>query len=158
MSFSTTAQEPPDRKVGRLLLASEGRVFTPEAIAAAAERVAAGGNVLVFSIARIWGTALGLPNPWLLPSKPEWRAQGRIVADAVAALEARGVAATGKVIGARNAARRIVKEAELGGFEAIMMAADVSKPRLISGLFWSQEPQRVRRLASVPVFLIGPEA
>ena len=146
-----------EARVGRLLLASEGRSFAPEAIDAAAAWLEADGTMLVLSIARIWGSALGLPNPWLQPSRHEWKAQRDLVAAAIAALEARGVAATGKVVATRNAAGRIVKEVAAGGFEAVVMGADASKRRLVSPLFWDQEPQRVRRLSRLPVLLVGAD-
>jgi hypothetical protein len=34
------------------------------------------------------------------------------------------------------------------------MAADPPQHWFISGMIWSQEPQRVRRLASIPVYLV----
>lgn len=155
MSASSHPAPSPDHPVGRLLLASEGRDFTPGAIAAATASVASGGSVLVLSVARIWGTSLGLPNPWLLPSKHEWQTQREIVAKAVDALEAHGIAASGKVAGARNAAKVIVKEAKIGGYELVIMGSDANKSRLVGELFWTQEPQCVRRMSAIPVMLIS---
>jgi hypothetical protein len=34
------------------------------------------------------------------------------------------------------------------------MAADMPRHWLVSDMVWSQEPQRVRRLAPVPVYLV----
>jgi hypothetical protein len=38
------------------------------------------------------------------------------------------------------------------------MAADPDRARLIGDMIWSQEPQRVRRRAKLPVFLVVDEA
>jgi len=111
-------------------------------------------SVHVLSIARVWGTSLGLPNPGLLPTKREWKEQHTVVAEAVAALKARGIQVTGQVLGTRAAARRIVAEADRHRCDAIVMTADPPRPWLVANLLWSQEPYRVRRLAGVPVYLV----
>ena len=139
----------------RVLLASEGRAIPVAAIERAAELArAGGGSVHVFSVARVWGSGFGLPNPGLLPSKREWDEQRAVVADAVQALKKRGVEATGHVLATRKATKRIVREAERLGCGAIVMAADAPRNRLLADLMWSQEPYRVRRRAKVPVHLV----
>jgi nucleotide-binding universal stress UspA family protein len=158
MNAVSRIEAPPGTLVGRLLLASEGRPISEAAIAVAMSHLAPGGEITILSIARIWGSALGLPNPWLLPSKQEWQAQRDLVAAAAAILAKHGITATSRVVGTRNAARRIAREAQLGGFETIVMSADPDRSRLIGELFWTQEPQRVRRLARVPVILVNPPA
>ncbi len=111
-------------------------------------------SVHVFTVARVWGTNLGLPNPGLLPSKGEWDLQREIVAKAVKALRKRGIEAQGHVLATRKATKRIVSEAERLGCDAIVMAADPPRNRLVADLMWSQEPYRVRRRAKVPVYLV----
>jgi hypothetical protein len=37
------------------------------------------------------------------------------------------------------------------------MAADADRNRVVGNLLWTQEPQRVRRRAKVPVFLVVEE-
>jgi nucleotide-binding universal stress UspA family protein len=142
----------------RVLLASEGRPI-PDAAVEAAARLArpGGGRVHVFSIARVWGTSLGLPNPGLLPSKREWDTQRELVADAVRRLKKRGVQAEGHVLATRKATKRIVTEAERLGCGTIVMAADAPRNRFLADLMWSQEAYRVRRRASVPVVLVTPD-
>jgi hypothetical protein len=61
--------------MANVLLASEGRPFSRAAIAKAVEIAGMSGRIQVFSIARVFGVALGFPNPWLLPSKQEWKQQ-----------------------------------------------------------------------------------
>jgi nucleotide-binding universal stress UspA family protein len=140
--------------VDRVLLASEGRAIPAAAVERAAELAReCGGSVHVFSIARVWGTGLGLPNPGLLPSKHEWDEQRAVVDGAVKALARHGVKATGEVLATRRATKRIVGAAEQLGCTSIVMAADPPRNRLVADLMWSQEPYRVRRRAKVPVHL-----
>ena len=114
----TRPPDPPDPATlapRRVLLASEGGRFAPEAVAFAARLAApTGAPVHVLSIARVWGTALGFPNPNLYPSKQEWDQQRDLVGEAVRLLESRGLKATGQVIGTRNAAGRIIGAARQG--------------------------------------------
>jgi nucleotide-binding universal stress UspA family protein len=145
-------------RYGSILLASEGRAFPEAAIARVlelADRKYA--TVRVISIARVHGVAFGLPNPGLLPTKREWDEQREIVRKAVKRLRRKGIDADGHVVGTRNATKRIVEEAVLQECEAIVMAADPDRNRLIGNPMWSQEPQRVRRKAPVPVFLVVEE-
>jgi nucleotide-binding universal stress UspA family protein len=137
--------------VSRVLLASEGRTIPPDTVDFAAQF---GVPVHVFSLARVWGTSFGLPNPGLLPSKQEWDAQRELVRKAVQALQKRGIEARGQVVGTRRGAKRIVREAERLGCDAIVMAADEKKPWLLADLMWSQEPYRVQRRAKIPVYLV----
>ena len=139
----------------RILLASEGRNFPDAAIARVVELARAGdASVRVFSIARVHGTGFGMPNPGLLPSKPEWRAQHELVASAVKRLRRKGIDADGHVVGTRKSTKRILQEAQLAGCDAIVMAADPDRNRFVGDMMWSQEPQRVRRKSKLPVFLV----
>ncbi len=150
--------EPPDPStldVRRILLASEGREIPPRAIEFAA-RIAgrSQARVQVFSIARVYGTSFGFPNPGLLPTRHEWDEQRRLVAAAVKALKKHGLEASGHVVGTRKATKRIVEEAERLDCDVIVMAADPARNRLVADLMWSQEPYRVRRRARIPVYLV----
>lgn len=146
--------DPAAAGVRRVLLASEGRAIPKRAVDYAARF---GAPVHVFSIARVWGTSLGLPNPGLLPTRKEWDEQRKLVTTAVKALRRRGVEADGHVLGTRKATRRIVGEAERLGCDAIVMAADPPRGRLVADFMWSQEPYRVRRRAKIPVYLVPRE-
>jgi nucleotide-binding universal stress UspA family protein len=147
--------DPATFDVEAVLLASEQRPISKDAIALAV-RLAKRSDapVHVLTIARIWGTSLGFPNPGLYPSKQEWDKQRAIVDGTVRALERAGVEADGHVIGARNATKRIVREATRLRCGAIVMAADEPRGRFVGNFMWSQEPQRVRRRADVPVYLV----
>jgi len=138
-----------------LLLASEGRAIPRPAVELAARLAKQSGAVVhVLSIARVWGTSLGLPHPALMPNRRELKAQHEQVAAALAILKRRGIAASGQVLGTRNAARRIVTEARRRRVDAIVMAADPPRHWLVADMFWSQEPYRVRRRAAMPVYLV----
>jgi nucleotide-binding universal stress UspA family protein len=141
--------------MGAVLLASEDRPFSPAAIELATRLArGSGGVVHVFSIARVWGTSLGLPNPGLLPTKREWEEQRTNVDRVVRRLRRRGVEASGQVTGTRSGAKRIVEEAARLDCEAIVMGADEPRNRVLANFMWSQEPYRVRRRARMPVHLV----
>jgi nucleotide-binding universal stress UspA family protein len=139
----------------RILLASEGRPISDAAIARTIELARAGGaTVRVFSVARVHGVSFGMPNPGLLPTKKEWAAQREIVEKAIKRLKRKGIKADGHVVGTRAGYKRIVDEAKKEGCDAIVMAADPDRNRVIGNALWSQEPQRVRRKAKMPVYLV----
>jgi nucleotide-binding universal stress UspA family protein len=142
----------------RILLASEGRPIPPAAVARAVELASqSGASVRVFTIARVHGTAFGMPSPGLLPTKKEWAEQRDIVAKAIRRLQRKGVKADGHVLGTRNATKKILAEANREACQAIVMAADADRNRFTATMMWSQEPQRVRRKAKLPVFLVPDE-
>lgn len=140
---------------GGILLASEGRRIPRAAVEKAAELARASGvPVHVFTIARIYGVGFALPAPGLRPNRQEWQAQRDSIAEAIGLLEKRGVQADGNTLGTRKASKRIVGEAARLGCEAIVMAADPARNRVLADFMWSQEPYRVRRRARVPVHLV----
>jgi nucleotide-binding universal stress UspA family protein len=140
------------------MLASEGRPIPQEAIAFAARLAKSlGASVQVLSIARVYGTSLGLPNPGLRPNKREWEQQREYVTAAVKELRKRGVRARGRSIGARAAAKHIVRTAEREYCGAIVMAADRPRNWFVADFMWSQEPYRVRQRSRLPVYLVVPE-
>ncbi len=149
---------PPDPVAGmptRILLASEERDFSPRALDYTADLAArTDAPVHVFVIARIHGTAFGFPNPGLMPTRREWEARRATVDTAVAALERRGIAATGAVLGTRKATKRITGEAERLGCDVIVMEAGPERHPLVADFMWSQEAYRVRRKASIPVHVV----
>ncbi len=148
-----TALADGKRRYTRILLASEGRPFSDEAIAEVLAIAAPGAHVRVFSVARVHGVAFGMPNPGLLPTKREWAEQRDAVASAIKRLKRRRLTADGHVVGTRNATKMILKEATAHRCEAIVMGADRDRNRVIANAMWEQEPQRVRRRCKLPVFL-----
>jgi len=146
--------DPSTLEVNRLVVASEGRQIAWPVLQQAFELARPrGARVLVISIARVWGTGMGFPNPGLLPTGHEWDEQRLITRRAVEALEKAGFRASAHVIGTRKASKRILGEATAFGAEAIVMGCDVQR-KLLGDFIWSQEPYRVRRRAKVPVYLV----
>jgi nucleotide-binding universal stress UspA family protein len=138
----------------RILLASEGREIPDAAIRRVIDLAAPGASVHVFTIARVHGVAFGLPSPGLLPTKKEWAEQREIVSKTIRRLARKGIEADGHVLGTRNATKKIIQEAAEHGCEAIVMSADPDRNRVVGNMLWTQEPQRVRRRAKLPVFLV----
>jgi nucleotide-binding universal stress UspA family protein len=154
MPLIRNPSEPPDPAtlgIRRVLLASEGRPFPQSAVEFASSL---GAPVRVFSVARVYGTSFGFPNPWLRPSQGEWREQKDNVERAIKALQRQGVDADGHVVGTRKATRSIVREAARLDCDVIVMPADPPRNRLVADMMWSQEPYRVRRRARLPVYLV----
>lgn len=143
----------------RILLATEGRPI-PEAAIARVVGLASksGASVHVFCIARVHGVSFGMPSPGLMPTKKEWAANREIVTKAVKRLRRKGLEADGSVLGTRKSTKRICDEATKEGCEAIVMAADPDRNRFAGDMIWSQEPQRVRRKAKLPVFLVPDDS
>jgi nucleotide-binding universal stress UspA family protein len=138
----------------RIMLASEGREIPDAAIRRVIDLAAPGASVHVFTIARVHGVAFGLPSPGLLPTKKEWAEQREIVSKTIRRLARKGIEADGHVLGTRNATKKIIQEAAEHGCEAIVMSADPDRNRVVGSMLWTQEPQRVRRRAKLPVFLV----
>jgi nucleotide-binding universal stress UspA family protein len=151
-------ETPEEQRYERILLASEGRPIPDAAVDRVLELAKRpGATAHVFSVARVHGVAFGLQTPGLLPSRREWLEQREIVAKAVKRLRRKGVEAEGHVLGTRKATKKILEEAAREGCDAIVMAADADRNRFIGDMMWTQEPQRVRRKARVPVFLVADE-
>lgn len=151
------ASSPPDPatvEIHRLVLASEGRQIPYTVMQRVFELARPHkAEVRVVSIARVWGTSLGFPNPGLLPSKHEWKEQKQIVRKAVSALEKAGFEASGHVIGTRKATKRILGEATQFKADAIIMGCDPDRG-ILGDFAWAHEPYRVARRARVPVYLV----
>ena len=153
------AESERDPGFARILLATEGREISDAAIARVAELAdSSGAEVRVLSIARVHGVAFGFPNPGLMPTRQELTEQREIVASAIKRLKRNGLRAAGRVVGTRKATARIVEEAAREECTAIVMAADPDRNRLVADMMWTQEPQRVRRRARIPVFLVVEDA
>ena len=159
-AFTEVAEPTPGTEhFRRILLASEGRPIPPAAVARAIELAKpTGASVRVFTIARIHGTSFGMPVPGLMPTKQEWAEQREIVSKTIRRLERKGLEADGHVLGTRNATKKILEEAKKEGCEAIVMAADADRNRVTGNMMWTQEPQRVRRRAKLPVYLVADDS
>lgn len=138
-----------------ILLASEGRPISPAAVAMSAKlAIQSDARVRVLSVARIWGSAFGLPHPGLMPTARELQSQRDIVFAAINALERLEIVATGEVLRSRNAAKSIAAKGRQKSCLGIVITADPEPHWLARGFLWSHEPYRVCRLSRVPVHLV----
>ena len=107
-SRTQVAARPSERAA--VLLASPGLPFATETVEAAVA-TAKGRPIRVISTAKIYGTALGLQHPGLLPSRQEQDAQRAIVAAAIKQIELAGGKARGEVIATRDPAKTFFRAA-----------------------------------------------
>jgi nucleotide-binding universal stress UspA family protein len=142
----------------RVLLASEGRPFEDDVVDLAASLVhPRTGRVRVLTIARLWGTGLGIPHPGLRPNKSEMAVHEDNVRQAIRRLKASGLRADGHIITTRKPYKAILGEVDRLQSDVIVMGADSQRTWLVGNLMWSQEPYRVRRRAGVPTHLVCSE-
>jgi hypothetical protein len=110
-----------------VLIASAGGPF-PQAAVSRAAALSGGEAVAVVSIARIYGSALGLPNPGLLPTRRELAEQSDRVGRALAGLQRAGLAASGQVAATRRPGRTIARVARAHGVRYVILVTP-SQPR-----------------------------
>lgn len=133
-----------------MLLASTGVPFTPEDVRRCAA-LAGTGPVAVLSIARMHGSAFGLPNPGLMPTKKDQDQQREIVAAAVRSLERGGRRVDGQVVISRNPAKTIARAARRRGVQHVVVAAPAQGRvrRLLEGDPVASVARRLRSVATV---------
>lgn len=148
----------PDGHVFHVLIASEGRAVSDQVISRAAELLPEGkGHITVLTVARLWGTSFGLPNPGLRPSKREMDEQKEIMNSALDRIEALGIEADGHIVTTRHPTKSIRRKLCSGDFDAIVMGADPRRLWCVRPFMWSQEPWRVKAAMPVPVHLVCPD-
>ncbi len=103
-----------------VLIATVGIPIPTTAIRRARE-LSGGRPVAVVTIARIYGSSLGLPNPGLLPTRKEMDEQRALVADAIDRLERSGVEAWGQVASTRRYAKTIAQAAVARGVNHVLV-------------------------------------
>lgn len=143
------------RPVRHVLIASEGRRFSDGVIDRAVDMLHVdGGRATVMTVARLWGTSLGLPNPGLRPSKREMDTQKDLMFDALERLEKAGIVAEGHIVTTRHPLKSIRKKVKQSQCDAVIMGADPCRAWFLRGFMWSQEPYRVRAHMPIPVHLV----
>jgi len=144
--------DPPER----LLLASTGAPFGRTIIAKTRGLAAPSAKITVLSIAKIWGTALGLPHPGLQPTKAEWEQQREIVDGAAEALRRHGFEVRVRVVKTRRPAKMIARWAQELRMHAVVMpetATGSRARRIVEG----DLPRDIYRRSGVPVFAISQD-
>jgi hypothetical protein len=129
---ATASSSPVRRKFGRrkfdkqptqkatVLIASNGEKIPGSAIRQAL-RISAGKPVAVVTVARIYGSSLGLPNPGLMPTRKEMNEQKEIVQRAVAAIEKGGSEAWGQIAATRRPSKTFAQAAAARGANHVLV-------------------------------------
>jgi hypothetical protein len=111
-------RQPTQR--AEVLIASNGEKIPKTAIQEAL-RISAGRPVAVVTIARIYGSSLGLPNPGLMPTRKEMNEQMEIVQEAVSAIEKGGSEAWGQIAASRRPSKTIAQAAAARGARYVLV-------------------------------------
>jgi nucleotide-binding universal stress UspA family protein len=140
-----------------VLLASSGAPIS-RAAARRARDLAAGGPVAVISILRVYGSAFGLPNPGLMPTRRERDEQVGIVDRAIRDLERLGCPADGQVTATRSAGRAIAKAARARQVSYVVMDAvpATGLRRVFEGELTGVIRRRLRGAATLDVVPTAP--
>jgi hypothetical protein len=136
-----------------VLLATDGREpLSPGAIERAAA-LASPAGVAVLAVAKIYGTQFGLPHPGLMPTKAEVDLRRGWIADAITALERKGVAADGQLAATRKPIKLIAKVALARSVEHVVVDAGLATGlrRRIEGETGDDVRRRLRGAAEVVI-------
>jgi hypothetical protein len=93
----------------------------PSSAVRAALARSAGGAVAVVTIARIYGSSLGLPNPGLMPTRKEMEAQKSQVEKTLRQIEKHGGQAWGQVAASRKPVKTIAQAAKARGVRHVIV-------------------------------------
>ncbi len=142
-----------------VLLASSGAPFS-RAAARRARELAAGQPIAVISILKVYGSAFGLPNPGLMPTRREREEQVGIVDRAIRDLERQGCTADGQVTATRSTGRAIAKAARARQVSYVVMDAHPATGirRLIEGELTAIIRRRLRGAASLELVSLSTES
>jgi hypothetical protein len=110
----------PTQSAAVLLAAPMGDPIPPSAVRAALAR-SGGGPVAVVTIARIYGSSMGLPNPGLMPTRKEIAAQQSQVEKALRLIEKGGGQAWGQVAASRKPVKTIAQAAKARGVHHVIV-------------------------------------
>jgi hypothetical protein len=131
-----------------VLLASDGRHdFSSRAVARAAALAGDGGTVAVVTIAKIYGSAYGLPNPGLLPTKRELAERREWVARAIRTLQSKGAVADGQIASTRRATKKLAAIARLRSPRVVVIdeTPETGLRRLVEGDVGSELRKKLRQ-------------
>lgn len=95
----------------------------PAAAVKEALRLSGGEAVAVVTIARIYGSSLGLPNPGLMPTRREMAAQKSQVEKAVRQIEKGGGQAWGQIAASRKPVKTIAAVAKVRGVRHVLVVS-----------------------------------
>jgi hypothetical protein len=110
----------PTQPAAVLIAAPMGDPIPPSVVRDALGR-SGGEPVAVVTIARIYGSAMGLPNPGLMPTRKEMAAQQSQVEKAVRLIEKSGSRAWGQVAASRKPVKTIAEAAKARGVRHVIV-------------------------------------
>jgi hypothetical protein len=110
----------PTQPAAVLIAAPMGDPIPSSAVRAALAR-SAGGPVAVVTIARIYGSSMGLPNPGLMPTRKELEAQKGQVEKTLRQIEKGGGQAWGQVAASRKPVKTIAQAAKARGVHHVIV-------------------------------------
>jgi len=110
----------PTQPAGVLIAAPMGDPMPASAVKRAIE-LSGGTAVAVVTIARIYGSAYGLMNPGLLPTRKEMDTQKAQVNKAISLIEWRGAVAWGQIVATRKPAKTIAAVAAARGARHVIV-------------------------------------
>jgi hypothetical protein len=141
--------EQPTQQAG-VLVATNG-LPVPASALARARALSDGAPVAVVTIARIYGSSLGLPNPGLMPTKKEMAEQRTIVERAIGALERKGVESWGQIAASRRPAKTIAEAATARGVKHVLVIRPEQRPvrRMVEGDLASEVARKLGSKVSV---------
>jgi nucleotide-binding universal stress UspA family protein len=113
--------DQPTQSAG-VLVATLG-IPIPSTVLRRAMELTEGRPVAVVTIARIYGSSLGLPNPGLLPTRKEMEEQRDLVTKAIDRLERSGLEAWGQVATTRRYARSIAQVARARAADHVLVVS-----------------------------------
>jgi hypothetical protein len=119
--------DPQPTQRALVLLASRGAPFSREAIATAT-RLSRGQPVAVVAIAGIHGSAWGLPNPGLMPTRKELETLHQQVQRVIETINRSGAQCFGQVAITRRAEKAIARAAAARGVAHVVIDAP-AQPR-----------------------------
>jgi len=118
-------QDPPHR----VLLATAAVPFSKDVLDTTIRLATpAGARITVLSVARVYGTSLGFPNPGLQPNRLEIEENKRIVEEAADFLRSKGFEVRVALAKSRNAPKMIARWVKAKNFHAIVVP-DPERPR-----------------------------
>lgn len=133
-----------------VLIATNG-LPVPASALTRARALGEGAPVSVVTIARIYGSSLGLPNPGLMPTKKEMTEQRTIVERALSALERKGVESWGQVAASRRPAKTIAEVATARGAKHVLVIRPEQRPlrKMVEGDLASEVARKLGSKVSV---------
>jgi hypothetical protein len=106
-----------------VLIATNG-LKIPPAVIRQALTLSAGEPVAVVTIARIYGSSMGLPNPGLMPTRKEMATYKELTENAVAAIERGGSVGWGQVAASRKPIKTIAEAARARGARHVFVVRE----------------------------------